>query len=85
MLVKISVEQRHIDQGLPGEPACCPIALAIEEKIPGSEPSVMGSIVKCSGGRTANLPDHVWEWEARFDDLDEREYLRPLEFELFFN
>lgn len=47
ILVDIDVRQSHLDAGIPGQEESCALALAIEERFPGSRPKVLYHNVVC--------------------------------------
>ena len=83
--MRISVTQRHINNGQRGSPCSCAIALAIAEALPGVVPDVTPVIVYLVGGvrlglpRTASLPPEVTAFIRRFDEWGSA---TPFEFDL---
>lgn len=82
----VSIQQKHIDNGIPGDYTCCAVALALEELL--GEPVLVseeGKITYSLG--TITNPDGSWfilplevrEWIEKFDSDDEVE---PINFEI---
>lgn len=66
MKYTIDVTLRHIRCGTPGECNICPIALAIQEAIPGCRVDVFGPVAFLNG-KAINLPAACSTFVARLD------------------
>jgi hypothetical protein len=63
----VVVEQDDIDRGVPGDPGCCAVALAIRRLRPGEEVCA-GPIVMHVGGARGVTPEDVGHWMVAFDN-----------------
>lgn len=62
----ICVTEKHIRCGTPGECHICPIALAIQEAIPGARVEVFGHVAFVNR-KPLNLPPSCVRFVAKFD------------------
>lgn len=76
--MKVKVEQKHIDEGIPGRDESCAIACAINDM---GYPSVIVEMPMVYIGEIAfRLPREANEWARRFDA--DQSSVKPFEFEL---
>lgn len=82
--MRVRVTADHIARGVPGFCWSCPIALAIAESLPGSNPWVVLKIELTYRGRLYQIetPDEALAFMSRFDNDDNRRTLAPFEFDL---
>lgn len=78
----IRVTQRHIDQGKRNCPYGCMVALAIEEAIPGSWPTVDGATVLLSLGSQDSRIDLPAIARDAIDKYDDGQEVEPFQFDL---
>lgn len=79
--MRITVTAQHIERGHRGLCTSCPVAIALAQAMPGSDPSVTLKITIRRHGRTVafELPAAVLDFVTAFDRGDR---VRPFTFEL---
>jgi hypothetical protein len=82
-VTRISVTAEHIALGIPEDPYCCPLSLAIEKSLPGKYPAVGIDCVlnELDGNQIADLPQEATSFIIAFDNGDP---VVPFTFELEF-
>lgn len=83
--IKVKVTQEHINEGVPGKPCKCPIALAIREQ--GNEdvsvsPWNVAFFLPNGDKLYYRLPYEAQQFIKNFDSSVNRIYAKPFEFEL---
>lgn len=68
--MRIRVEKRHIEKGVPAEPDCCPIALALEDAGCAGPAVGLASVEWSQGGRrwTGRMDAASQDFVRSFDD-----------------
>lgn len=64
---EINVTWGHIHRGAQCKAQFCPIALAIQDAIPGSKVEVLGAVAILDG-TALHLPIECWKFVDRFDN-----------------
>jgi hypothetical protein len=87
--MKFTINQSHIERGVPGDGCRCAAALAIQEQAPHlkfflleSDELLLGTNGNCVSVPTpANLRSFIGVFDACEDD-NEKDCIKPIEFEL---
>ena len=77
--MRIEVTQEDIDLGEPCDPLLCPVALAIDRQLPGSDCEVEYCTIDLEPGMVFKTPQSVRNFIAAFD---EEEPVAPFSFDL---
>lgn len=75
----VDATQKHIDDGVPGSPCSCALALAIKDAYNTSDVSVNGSIIMVGGKSVAAQPP-LKKFIGAFDT--DRSSVKPVKFVL---
>lgn len=75
--MNFKLTQKHIDNGEPSEPACCPVYHAVQERT--EQEVLVGDDYIRIGGKDILLPYEVQEFIYEFDN---GRPVEPIEFEL---
>jgi hypothetical protein len=76
--MKVKVEQRHIDKGIPKSSSCCAVALAVREVV-GHEDVDVDEYSIAVAYDSYRAPRKVTEF---IEDFDRGDVVSPFEFEL---
>lgn len=77
--IRVPVTQEHIDNGCPGSPERCALALALKDSGLPASVGVLLAIFDARKGFAAALPDEARRFRVRFDL---RKPVAPFDFEI---